>query len=64
MNRFLLAVICFFLGVLGIHRFAVGKIGTGVLYLFTAGLLGIGVLVDFVMILMGTFTDKAGNRIK
>ena len=28
------------------HRFYMGKIGTGILYLFTGGLLGIGYLYD------------------
>lgn len=64
MNRWVLAIICFFFGVLGIHRFIVGKIGTGVLYLFTAGLFGIGVIVDFIMLLIGTFTDSKGKFIK
>jgi TM2 domain-containing membrane protein YozV len=36
-----------FLGLFGIHRFYMGKWGTGLLYLFTAGLLGIGILYDF-----------------
>lgn len=63
-NRWVLAIICFFLGALGVHRFMVGKIGTGVLYLLTLGLLGIGVLVDFILILAGMFTDKSGNEIK
>lgn len=62
--RWILAVVAFFFGMLGIDRFAVGKIGTGLLYLFTGGLLGIGALVDFVMLLCGTFTDANGNRIK
>lgn len=62
--RWILAVVAFFFGMLGIHRFAVGKIGTGLLYLFTGGLLGIDALVDFVMLLCGTFTDANGNRIK
>ena len=36
-----------FLGVFGIHRFYLGKWGTGILYLLTLGLLGIGIIYDF-----------------
>ena len=36
-----------FLGWLGIHRFYMGKVFTGILYLFTGGLLLLGVLYDF-----------------
>jgi len=60
-SKVVAALLCFFLGALGIHRFYVGKIGTGVIWLLTAGLAGIGVLVDFVMILVGKFTDKSGH---
>jgi TM2 domain-containing membrane protein YozV len=39
-------VLHLFLGVFGIHRFYMGKIGTGILYLLTGGLLGIGYIYD------------------
>jgi TM2 domain-containing membrane protein YozV len=57
-------LLCFFLGVLGIHRFYVGKIGTGLLWLFTGGLFGIGYIVDLIFIITGNFTDKQGYAIR
>jgi TM2 domain-containing membrane protein YozV len=58
------ALLCFFLGVFGIHRFYVGKIGTGILQLVTLGGLGIWALIDLVIIICGNFTDKEGRKIK
>ncbi len=36
-----------FLGLLGFHRFYMGKWVTGVIYLFTGGLVGVGIIYDF-----------------
>ena len=57
-------LLCFFLGGLGIHRFYVGKVGTGIVQLLTLGGLGIWTLVDFVMVVTGNFKDSQGLPIK
>lgn len=57
-------LLCLFLGNLGIHRFYVGKIGTGILMILTFGGLGIWALVDLIMIITGSFKDKEGRKIK
>ena len=57
-------LLALFLGGLGIHRFFVGKIGTGILQLLTLGGLGIWALIDVIMIAVGAFKDKAGLPIK
>ena len=48
-RQIIYVILCYFIGFLGIHRFYVGKIGTGILYMFTIGLFGIGVIVDLVI---------------
>ena len=57
-------LLCFFLGGLGVHRFYVGKIGTGIIQLITLGGFGIWALIDLIIIAVGKFTDKEGNLIK
>ena len=52
------------LGGLGVHRFYVGKIGTGIVMLLTFGGLGIWSLIDIIMIAVGNFKDSSGLLIK
>ena len=52
-----------FLGTIGVHRFYVGKIGSGVAQIFTLGGCGIWTFVDLIMILTGSFTDESGKKI-
>jgi TM2 domain-containing membrane protein YozV len=62
-KRLIAFLLCFFIGVLGVHRFYVGKVGTGVVQILTFGGLGIWTLIDCIVILCGAFKDKDGNVI-
>jgi TM2 domain-containing membrane protein YozV len=53
-----------FLGVLGIHRFYLGKPLTGLLFCFTFGLFGFGVVWDFINIAVGEAVDGDGLAVK
>ena len=63
-SRLVVTLLSFFLGSLGIHRFYLGKIVTGILMLITAGGLGIWTLIDFIMAVCGLMKDKEGRVIK
>lgn len=60
-SRLAAALLAWFLGVLGVHRFYVGKVGTGILMIVTFGGLGLWALIDFIVILVGSFKDQQGR---
>lgn len=62
-SRLVAALLCFFFGCFGIHRFYVGKIGTGILQLLTFGGFTIWALIDFIIILVGSFRDADDKRL-
>ena len=63
-NWLTLLLLSIFLGTLGVDRFYVGKIGTGILKLITAGGCGVWWLIDLIMIICEKFTDSNGNIVK
>lgn len=50
-----------FLGIAGLHRMYVGKVGSGVVHFFTYGICGIGTIIDLISILSGGFRDSYGH---
>jgi TM2 domain-containing membrane protein YozV len=68
-SRLVAFLLAFFLGLLGVHRFYVGKIGTGVVQLVLSvsfvGLIvsSVWLVVDCILILTGNFTDDSGHKL-
>ena len=63
-SRLIACLLAFFVGGLGIHRFYVGKIGTGILQILLTCCFGIGyiwALIDFILIVCGNFKDIDGK---
>lgn len=54
-------LLCFFIGVFGIHRFYMGYYAIGILQLLTLGFFGIWTLIDFILLLVGELQPKNGQ---
>lgn len=59
-SRLAALLLCFFLGLLGAHKFYLGRFGLGIVYLLTYGFFGIGWLIDMIVLLVGNPRDKQG----
>jgi len=60
-SQIVAAILAFFIGVLGIHRFYLGYTWQGIVQLLTAGGCGIWALIDFIRILIGDLKPKDGE---
>ena len=49
---------------LALHRFYVGKVGTGILQILTLGGLGLWILIDLIILVTGNFRDKEGKKLE
>ena len=56
-------LLAWFLGTLGVDRFYLGKVGTGIAKLLTCGGLGIWALIDLILVLAGAQKDKDGRSL-
>jgi len=62
-DKTLLPVVLFLILLPTVHRFYVGKIGTGLLFFVTFGGLGIWWIYDVIISVTGNFTDSQGRKI-
>lgn len=60
-NQTLAAVLAFFLGGIGVHRFYLGYTWQGIVQILTLGGLGIWALIDFIRICIGDLEPKDGG---
>ena len=57
-------LLCYFLGIFGVHNFYLGQTGMGIAKLLTLGGCGIWSLIDIYIVGMGKMTDNEGRPLK
>ena len=60
-DQLIAAILCFVIGIFGVHRFYLGYTGIGILQILTLGGLGIWTLIDLIRILLGDLKPKGGE---
>jgi len=56
-------ILCWMLGMFGVHRFYIGRPISGIFMLMTFGGFGFWMLIDLFIIILGRFKDGDGNLI-
>ena len=54
-------LLCFFVGIFGVHRMYLGYYGIGIIQLLTLGFCGIWTLVDMIRLIIGDLKPKNGS---
>lgn len=60
-NQWVALLICWFIGVIGIHRFYLGYTTIGIIQLLTLGGCGIWTFIDFIRIILGDLKPMGGD---
>ncbi len=63
-SQIVAAIICWLVGIIGIHRFYLGYTWQGIVQILTFGGFGIWTLIDFIRILTGSLGPKNGRYSK
>lgn len=63
-SAWILLVLLINLGIVGGHRFYLGKTFSAFLYMFSLGLFGFGLIYDFFMTVTGNLKDRGGRKVK
>ena len=63
LSRMVALVLALLLGLVGAHRFYVGRTGSALAMLFTLGGLGIWWLIDIIIVMTGQLVDSEGKRV-
>ncbi|MEZ4853943.1 TM2 domain-containing protein [Flavobacterium sp.] len=60
-SQIVATLLCFFAGIIGIHRFYLGYTWQGIVQILTLGGLGIWAFIDLIRIVIGTLQPKNGS---
>ena len=63
-SAWILLVLLITFGIVGGHRFYLGKTFSAFLYMFSLGLFGFGLIYDFFMTVTGNLKDRGGRKVK